>query len=236
MPIRVPLANGAPTRSDIASAITVAVSKGATVIMVPWPVDGSDQVVNEALDRALARDVVLVVAADTTGTLSLRRAGVLRVGGIRANDQLVVPYPSGAVDVLAPGAEVVSLSPKGGTDIEGTGTDFAVPFVAGLAALVRSASPGLSAPDVTHIIESTADRGTAAAPDAAYGWGVISPRGAVMASLIRPSVEATSAPTERVGTAGTLAIVFGCVVMVAFAAVRLRLRMGPRKGAGRSWA
>ena len=229
LPIKVELGQGAPKPADLASAVSVAVSAGATIVMVPWPVDLSDRAVTEAIDRAVARAVVVVVPADTTGRVGPHRAGVLRVGGIRADDQLLAPYSPGAVDVLAPGAEVVSLSANGSGEVQGTGTDYAVPFVAGLVALVKSAAPDRSAAETTQQIESTADRG-GSAPDPRYGWGVINPAAAVVASTVDPpAAGATTAGNGGAGTVVTVVIVLGCAMVVAVVAVRLR-RFATRAG------
>lgn len=86
------------------------------------------------------------------------------------------------VDVAAPGEGIVSLDPDGEglvdtlpTDDGGmpiTGTSYAAPVVSGIAALVRSRSPELTARQVMQRIEDTAHRPPA-------GWDPVVGRGVV---------------------------------------------------------
>jgi subtilisin family serine protease len=231
MPIRVDLARGAPNPAQVATAFQVAVSAGASVIAVPGPLDLSDPVVGKAADDAVAHNVVLVVAGDPTGRNLTAKPGVLRVGAVAADDRLTAMYPPGSVDVLAPGDGVVSLSANGSGEIEGSGTDFAVPFVAGLAALVRSASPQLSAQITTGHIESTADRRSGTSPDPAYGWGVINLTAAVNASLRDDAASAGGKiNVGGLGTPATLAILLACALVVAGVGWQLRRVVVRRRG------
>lgn len=93
---------------------------------------------------------------------------VLSVGSIDTNgrpSEFTVPGPW--VGVAAPGEDIVSLDPRGAGVINATrnaqgeqvslqGTSFAAPYVAGVAALVRSRYPHLRAREVIERIEATA--------------------------------------------------------------------------------
>ncbi|MFZ0835692.1 MAG: type VII secretion-associated serine protease mycosin [Mycobacterium sp.] len=93
---------------------------------------------------------------------------VLTVGSVGADGSpssfsLTGPW----VDVAAPGEAVVSLNPagtglantyRGGSGSTISGTSYAAPIVSGLAALVRSRFPELSARQVMQRIETTAHR------------------------------------------------------------------------------
>ncbi|QRP45360.1 S8 family serine peptidase [Amycolatopsis sp. FDAARGOS 1241] len=100
------------------------------------------------------------------------------------------------VGVAAPGTDIVSLDPaEGSTGLANLtinngqqskiqGTSFAAPYVAGLAALVRSMYPNLNARQVIQRIEATAQH--PAAPggrDDFVGYGVIDPVAALTANL-----------------------------------------------------
>lgn len=110
---------------------------------------------------------------------------VLTVGSVAAQGQpssftLLGPW----VDVAAPGEDVVSLGTDGETltDTVGgepiSGTSYAAPIVAGVAALVRSRAPHLTARQVMQRIEQTA-RHPSAGWDPYVGFGVVDPLAAV---------------------------------------------------------
>jgi subtilisin family serine protease len=214
LPIKVDLTQGILKPADVASAISAAVSAGARVVMIPGAVDLSDQVARTAIDDAVGQDVVVVVAGDTTGRATAHEPGVLRVGAIGADDRLVAQYAPGGIDVLAPGDGVVSLSASGTGEIEGSGTDFAVPFVAGLVALVRAAAPELSAVAVTQHIETRANQGRST-PDPVNGFGVINPAAAVTSDYQVP-VRETPQAGDSLGRRRlmTTAILVACVFTV----------------------
>jgi membrane-anchored mycosin MYCP len=189
LPIRVTIASTAAQPAHVRTAIEVAVSAGAAVIMVGVPIDVTDRGLAAAISGAVNHNVVIVVAARAGGpddalgsapsTMDSSINGALRVGAIGADDRIVGSYPAGAVDVLAPGAGIVSLGANGSGEIHGSGSDFAVSFVAGLAALVRARFPELSATDTVRQIEQTADHMGTALPDARFGWGTINTAAAV---------------------------------------------------------
>ncbi|AHH15777.1 type VII secretion-associated serine protease mycosin-like protein [Nocardia nova SH22a] len=120
---------------------------------------------------------------------------VLSVGSVDSNGQaskFTVPGPW--LGVAAPGENLISLDPhfndaqsKGTAtakvDAQGraepiTGTSFASPYVAGLAALVRSRFPELSAPEVVKRIEATA-HAPAEGWNPYIGYGIIDPLAAL---------------------------------------------------------
>lgn len=148
------------------------------------------------------------------------------------------------VDVAAPGENLVSLHPDGeqlidtiGRDGPISGTSYAAPVVAGVAALVRSRFPQLSAREVMRRIEDTA-RTPADGWNPYVGHGVVDALAAVSGSTPSP-VSASTAPVSVAPSMATSAeplprrIAFGgaavCVALtlaaaVARAAGRLRRR------------
>jgi membrane-anchored mycosin MYCP len=100
------------------------------------------------------------------------------------------------VSVAAPGQDIISVDPaKGGTMLTNQteqggqveqlqGTSFAAPYVAGLAALIRSKYPNLTARQVMYRIEVTAQHPSG--PDGRnnqVGYGVIDPVAALTALI-----------------------------------------------------
>ncbi len=84
-------------------------------------------------------------------------------------------------DVSAPGVDVLSSMP-GGVYAYGSGTSMAAPHVAGTAALMYAAAPGLSVAAARFALTSTATRPTTDTyPNNLYGWGRIDAYRAVLA-------------------------------------------------------
>jgi subtilisin family serine protease len=121
---------------------------------------------------------------------------------------------------VAPGVDVVSLGPNGPGQWQGSGTSYAAPFVAGAAALIRAYHPGLTAAQVKHRLEATANRPPTQVPDPGMGWGTVNIAAAVTAvlpeeagareSMIAPP-PATAPDVRPVDERGPLLAVFGVV-------------------------
>ncbi|MGV0834215.1 type VII secretion-associated serine protease mycosin [Mycolicibacterium thermoresistibile] len=161
---------------------------------------------------------------------------VLTVGSVSGDGR-----PSGFtlagpwVDVAAPGERVVSLDPDGEGLIDAlpasdgsapiSGTSYAAPLVAGLAALVRARWPHLTARQVMQRIEDTA-RPPAGGWNPLVGHGVIDPLAAVSGTpaTARPTDEEPTRPLSAPPPAPTDAtprrIAFGgALICLAIAAV-----------------
>ncbi|GAB2678076.1 type VII secretion-associated serine protease mycosin [Kribbella swartbergensis] len=174
----------------LAQGIRYAADSGAKVINLSLAGARDDKVVREAVAYAQRKDALVVAAVgneqrDDTVHPSFPAAypGVLGVGatdiaGVKLQGSQIGPY----VDVVAPGGSVVGAARRGGHNYY-TGTSFAVPFVAGTAALVRSAWPHLTAPQVAQRILATATPARGGSARQAYGVGIIDPYRAVTEGL-----------------------------------------------------
>lgn len=154
------------------------------------------------------------------------------------------------VDVAAPGTALVSVGADGagwadrivdstGAQAPITGTSFAAPRVAGVAALVRQAHPRLSAREVIARIEATA-LPVAGGRDPALGHGVVdpvaaltavspaAPRGPVSAAVAAPPPVSTPAGPGIGGAVALGALVLGGLVLAGVTVARLR--EGGRRG------
>ncbi|MES2278429.1 MAG: S8 family peptidase [Bacteroidota bacterium] len=165
--------NGDERDKDVANAIRYAAANGARVINMSFGKDYSwnKAAVDEAVKFAMSKDVLLVHAAgndskdndvkvsypnrvyeDKSGTA----AGWIEIGasGFKDDDNLAASfsnYGKTTVDVFAPGVKILSTTP-GSTYKEHDGTSMAAPVVTGLAALIRSYYPALTAVQVKEII------------------------------------------------------------------------------------
>lgn len=210
--------------TDQATAIEVAVSTGASVVAVGSFVDLTDPAVAAAVTNALSRDVLFVVEAPTgpTGLPAIESGAavgaLLSVGGVGADDQLAATYQKSTVDVVAPGIDVTSPSVGGNGTVTNSGTQYAVAFVAGQAALVRAAFPELTASEVKHRIQATADQLGDGQPDERYGWGMINPASAVNTLLPEESHTAAAPRQNQAGMTGRTAAI-AATVLILFAAI-----------------
>jgi len=161
---------------DIALAIRYAVDQGAKVINASFGKKFSPNAswVQEALRYAAAKDVLFVHAAGNDGVnLDLSENpnfpndaysqsspttenNYLSVGALTPyyGPNLIASfsnYGKKGVDIFAPGDEIFSTLPNSNYGVEG-GTSMAAPAVAGMAALIRSLYPQLTAVQVKGII------------------------------------------------------------------------------------
>ena len=165
---------------DVANAIRYAVDNGATVINMSFGKGFSPdkKVVDEAVEYAAKKDVLLVHAAGNDGkdlevnanfpTAMLdKKTGLfckkpkkvknwIEVGALSYRDGEDVAatfsnYGKTKVDLFAPGVRIFSTMP-GSEYAPLQGTSMAAPVVAGVAAVIRSHFPALTAEQVKEVI------------------------------------------------------------------------------------
>jgi type VII secretion-associated serine protease mycosin len=181
--------------SLLAKAIRTAADERADVINVS--IQAHDQPdLRSAVAYALERDVVIVAASgnltkdDGTSAPAYPGAydGVLSVGSATPDGGRSTFSNPNAVSVLGPGQDISSTWPGKGYQSKLEGTSYAAPYVAGVAALVRSRFPRLNQLQVRRRIWLTAD----GASGTGTGAGMVNPLLAVTAVL--PSEQVAVAP------------------------------------------
>lgn len=167
--------NGDEYDKDIALGIRYAVDNGASIINCSFGKSFSPKAewVYDAIKYAASKDVLIVHAAGNDGEdLEIPENrnypnddmeddqefvdNMITVGALSSSygSEMVASfsnYGSQRVDVFAPGAEIYSTMPNNEYEFQG-GTSMAAPAVAGVAALIRSYYPDLSASQVKNII------------------------------------------------------------------------------------
>jgi type VII secretion-associated serine protease mycosin len=235
LPIRQTNDGNDGTAHSLAASIVAAVDGGASVINVSIVIATSAPELASAVTYARDHDVLLVAAAGNdarqgnAAEYPAAYPGVVAVGAVGPDDKPTSFSASGEpVSVVAPGSDILGPGAGGPGLVSGQqGTSFAAPFVAGVAALVRAYRPQLSAAQVKHRIEATADHPAAALPDRQLGWGVVNPYRAVTEVL--PEEQGTAADTARAGRLPARTRAGGPVVddrPAVFAALGLALGAG----------
>ncbi|MCU0360372.1 MAG: S8 family peptidase [Bacteroidia bacterium] len=164
--------NGDERDKDIANAIIYAVDNGAQIINMSFGKKyfWDKKAVDKAIKYAESKNVLLVHAAgndhlfvDTIPHYPNKRynakkeaGNFLDVGAIswQGDKKLVAEfsnYGKKSVDVFAPGVDIYSTAPEN-TYKDASGTSMAAPVVAGVAAVIKSYYPDLSAQDLKKIL------------------------------------------------------------------------------------
>lgn len=149
---------------SISDGIIWAADHGARVINMSFGSYFQSDVLNDAIDYAYDKGVVLVAAAGNWASQDISYpaalAKVIAVSATDKNDSLADFSSYGPqIDVCAPGYEIYSTfwdKYKGSTYTELSGTSMASPMVAGLAALLLAKNPNLTNEEVRQIIEVSA--------------------------------------------------------------------------------
>lgn len=153
MPIKAGMASGFFNQSQIAKGILYAYNNGADVINMSFGGSASTIAVQDALETAYTR-CVLVAAAGNDGApnslLPTYPAALSYVMGVMSVDMWgvesgftnydVKKYNSVEYEVYAPGSQILSTIP-GNRYATWSGTSMAAPYVSAMAALLRSAYP-----------------------------------------------------------------------------------------------
>lgn len=157
---------------DIANAIRYAVDNGASIVNMSFGKAFSPykSVIDEAVKYAESKDVLLIHAAGNESKNNdkspnfpndnlLNKARVnnwMDIGSnaSKDNEKLASPYSNWGrktVDVFAPGQAINSTTPNSSYSIF-SGTSMSAPVTSGVAAMLRSYYPQLSAKDVKKIL------------------------------------------------------------------------------------
>ncbi|RSN52310.1 type VII secretion-associated serine protease mycosin [Streptomyces sp. WAC 04229] len=207
IPIKQNDAEGNGTADTLAASIRHAVDVGADVINISQDTANAvkpDSTLKSAVDHALDQEVVVVASAGNDGlggedrtTYPASYEGVLAVASSdRNNERAPFSQAGDFVGVAAPGVDMISTVPGGG-HCSDNGTSFSAPYVAAVAALLKSGHPKWTAAQVIAQIEQTAER-SIPGDDRLVGWGVIDPVKAL--TDVDPAHPVESPTPEQAGT------------------------------------
>jgi hypothetical protein len=165
MPVRVLNAGGSGSVSNIAAGIKYAADNGADVINLSLGGAYSSEI-EDAVQYATAKGSVVVMAAGNesasqpSSPANLANQWGIAVGAVDRTNRMANFSNKASIPpldyVVAPGVNVYSTTP-GNTYSSFSGTSMATPHVAGVAALILSANPNLTAAEVESILTQTAN-------------------------------------------------------------------------------
>jgi thermitase len=172
---------GSGSWDDIASGIIHATDKGVNVISMSLGGYGYSSLVENAVNYAYARGVLLVAAAgndylniDSSPCYPASYANVIAVSATNSADNFDSSSSNygNKVEVSAPGTSIYSTI-LGNSYGYKTGTSMATPHVAGLLALIWSYKPQLTNAQVRNALHTAVDDKGAVGKDMYYGYGRI---------------------------------------------------------------
>ena len=158
------LTSGIGSAADVAAGVRCAADNGAKILNLSLQ-GAFSQSVADAIVYAQSKGALIVAAAGnavgygidpTVPQFPANQAGVMGTASTDSNDELAYySYRGPWVDIAAPGDYVTALAPGGGTTVV-RGTSFSAPYVAGAAALVAAAFPGITADGIKRRLELSA--------------------------------------------------------------------------------
>lgn len=175
LPVKVLTDDGWGYYTWIATGITWAVDHGADVINMSLGGSSNSSVMQDAIDYAHAKGVVVVASAgnsgDSTPSYPANCAYTISVGATDINDAKASFSQYGTwLDMVAPGVNIFGAQ-KGGGYGYWNGTSFSAPIVSALSGLVKAENPSYSPTEIEATIYDNADDLGARGKDKLFGWG-----------------------------------------------------------------
>lgn len=183
----------------VAEGIRWAVQHGAKVINMSFAQYSSSDAMREAVDEAVAADVVLVAGSGNDHkqvAFPAALPGVIAVGAVdRKNNVAAFSNYGNDLDLVTYGTAMTVARPHNKYEVE-HGTSDSTALVSGVVALMRARYPDMSAAEVAERLTGTAiDRGPKGRDDY-YGYGQLD----VIAALTAPRAAHASAGSEAPAT------------------------------------
>lgn len=201
--------------SDIIAGIEWSVENNMDVISMSLGTSTYSQSLEDACNAAYNAGIILVAAAGNEGdgdpnttetSYPAAFDSVIAVGATDKNDGVADFSNTGPyLELTAPGVNIYSTLPTYRVTLTRTygydygtlsGTSMACPHVAGVAALIIAANPGISNAEVRQILQQTADDIDENGWDPAYGYGLVDADEAAAKDTLPPIISDLT-PTDR---------------------------------------
>ena len=207
LPVKVLDDTGFGTYAQVAEGITYATDMGARVINLGFSGTGSSELLQSAVDYAIAHGVLVVAASGNSGSSTPNYpagySGVIAVSAVD-NNGYYAPFSAGGehISLSAPGVSILSTG-LGGSYRAATGTSQAAAHVSGVAALLAG-QPQFGDRDFlrTALLLGAHDLGDAGR-DPYFGYGMLQAFDALQyAGPVLPTPTPWIVPTATPGGSG----------------------------------
>ncbi len=218
MPIRITnRSDGWAYLSDMASGIIWAADHGARIANISYDASGSWTVDNAAKYMKNQGGVVIVAAGNSGRNPGYgAEPSIIAVSATTSSDTRPSWSNYGQyIDVSAPGVGIWTTRRGGGYGAP-SGTSFASPITAGVAALISSANNALSSDQIAAVLTQSAKDLGNSGWDPYYGFGRVDAAAAV-ALAAESSAEDNEAPSVAIASPGADSTVSGLVDVTASA-------------------
>jgi subtilisin family serine protease len=205
MAVKVADEGGYITSPVVANGIIYAVDNGADIISMSLIFMDSHTDVEEAIEYAASKDVVVVCCSGNQAKewigFPASLSSTIAVGASNPDDTRAEDFGDGSgsnwgpeLDVVAPGAHIARVGVVAGAEYTeiSSGTSEATAFVSGLASLIISHNPSISPEDCKRIICETAEDEVGDPKEDTPGWDKYYGYGRINANKALLAVENTS--------------------------------------------
>jgi len=189
IPLNVATVDGKVDNSAVDDAIRDATDAGARIINLSigyFPSRGNTDDIAAAIEYAKNHNVLLVASAGNDSLdmicFPASHPDVIAVGSVgQSQNRSLFSNASESLELVAPGENIFTIGHGGFVNLNGTSSSTSI--VSGVAALILSANPNLSAGQVRSILCNTARDLGSPGRDAVFGYGLVDAYAAVNAAL-----------------------------------------------------